>query len=154
MFFNFFFFFFVKSRRHTKRRTGAATCARPSFGMTAIQAIRDHYAWRAPYIHSKLYGTISSSNIDLLLQGLAGPGTTNVWDTLHPFFSMYKMCEGIPYLFPWKCTWKCTQLYTAHTNIVMYTLLQKNCTLISPSSPGDPGSLTLTPGHVESGSAT
>ncbi len=32
---------------------------------------------------------------------------------------------------------------------VFYTLLQKKCTLIYPSSPGDPGSLTLTWGHVD-----
>ncbi len=31
----------------------------------------------------------------------------------------------------------------------MYTFLQKKCTLISSSSPGDPGSLTLTPGHFD-----
>ena len=31
--------------------------------------------------------------------------------------------------------------------VVFYTLLQKKCTLISFSSPGDPGSLTLIPGH-------
>ncbi len=30
-----------------------------------------------------------------------------------------------------------------------YTLLQKKCTLISPNSPGDPGSLTLTLGQVD-----
>ncbi len=36
---NFFliYFFFWKSRCHTKRRTGAATRARPSFGMTTTQ---------------------------------------------------------------------------------------------------------------------
>ncbi len=32
----------------------------------------------------------------------------------------------------------------------IYTLLQKKCTLISSSSPGDPGTLTPTPGHVKS----
>ena len=31
---------------------------------------------------------------------------------------------------------------------VIYTVLQKKCTLILSSSPGDPGSLTPTPGHV------
>ncbi len=31
----------------------------------------------------------------------------------------------------------------------IYTLLQKKCTLISSSSPSDPGSLTLTRNHVE-----
>ena len=31
----------------------------------------------------------------------------------------------------------------------VYTLLQKKCTLISSSSPSDPGSLTPTSGHVE-----
>ncbi len=31
----------------------------------------------------------------------------------------------------------------------MYTLLQKKCTLISSTSPGDPGSLTPTPDHVK-----
>ncbi len=37
-----------KSRCHTKRRAGAAPCARPSFGMTPTQAIRDLFAWRHP----------------------------------------------------------------------------------------------------------
>ena len=34
-------------------------------------------------------------------------------------------------------------------HIYYYTLLQKKCTLISPSSPVDPGSLTPTPCHVK-----
>ena len=33
--------------------------------------------------------------------------------------------------------------------MAIYTLLQKKCTLISSSSPGDPGSLTPTPGQVK-----
>ncbi len=32
---------------------------------------------------------------------------------------------------------------------ITYTLLQKKCTLISPSSPGDPESLNPTPGHAK-----
>ena len=40
---------------------------------------------------------------------------------------------------------KLTQSSTLKTHT--YTLLQKKCTLIYPSSPGDPGSLILTQGH-------
>ncbi len=36
-----FFQKFLKSRCHTKRRVGAAPRARPSFGMTTTQDIRD-----------------------------------------------------------------------------------------------------------------
>ncbi len=41
----------LKSRCHTKRRAGAATRARPSFGMTQTQDIRDLFAWRCPNVH-------------------------------------------------------------------------------------------------------
>ena len=34
-------------------------------------------------------------------------------------------------------------------DFTVYTLLQEKCTLVSSSSPSDPGSLTLAPGHVK-----
>ena len=39
---------FLKSRCHTKRKAGAAPCARPSFGVTTTHDIRDLFAWRRP----------------------------------------------------------------------------------------------------------
>ena len=42
--FYFFIFYFLKSRCHTKRKAGAVMRARPSFGMTMTQAIRDLFA--------------------------------------------------------------------------------------------------------------
>ncbi len=44
----------------------------------------------------------------------------------------------------WSSCIFCIQLFE-----ITYTLLQKKCTLILPSSPGDPGSLTPTPVHVK-----
>ena len=47
----------------------------------------------------------------------------------------------------------CLQHTYPHNQIglinILYTLLQRKCTLTSPSSSGDPGSLTSTPGHVK-----
>ncbi len=45
---------FSKSRCHTKRRAGAAPHARPSFGMTPTQDIRDLFTWR--YLHAMQAG--------------------------------------------------------------------------------------------------
>ncbi len=42
--------------------------------------------------------------------------------------------------------WVCPYLFFITSN---YTLLQKKCTLISSSSPGDPASQAPTPGHVK-----
>ncbi len=51
---------------------------------------------------------------------------------------------SVPQVPQWAMTY-----YTFFT--LFYTLLQKKCTLISSSSPSDPGSLTPTPGHVKFG---
>ncbi len=34
------------------------------------------------------------------------------------------------------------------SGLILYTLLQKKCNFSEPIFPGDPGSLTVTPGHV------
>ena len=44
----------VLSRCHTKRRTGAHDLARPTFGMTPTEDIRDLFAQRSPIYSTRL----------------------------------------------------------------------------------------------------
>ena len=46
----------LKSRCHTKRKMGAATSARPSFGMTMTQENRDLFVWHSPHVFYCLPG--------------------------------------------------------------------------------------------------
>ena len=67
----------------------------------------------------------------------------NIWKTNQRSL-LVQFLYGLP--FSWGLA-SMTQILV--TNWVSYTLLQKKCTLIYPSSPSDPGSLTLTLGHVD-----
>ena len=48
----------LKSRCHTKRRAGAAPRARPFFGMTTTQDIRDFFASRSPFMKANSWVTV------------------------------------------------------------------------------------------------